>query len=162
MPTVRPTLLLALALTACAGPFVPQSECRVYGQGPVFGEGKLDCALVESRFELAKKTLIERGLIPPDKFDVAFTGVTFWIRDSNDPFECEKKHEGPAKNSGCYYVKAREVLTTKDMETILHEMLHHWQLAILQVNPNGSEHLGWAENGYYKADVAFRHVVLGF
>lgn len=151
-----------LLLSGCVNaPFQPASECAGYGDGRVFGEStELDCAMVSARLALAREILVSRGLVPAEQFDAAFGGVTIWVRGDNEPFQCEKKNEGPARNGGCYNVKTREILTTMDMETILHEMLHYWQLAVLGVDPDGPMHPGWTENGYREADVAFRRIVL--
>ena len=160
MPTVRPALILALMLTACGGPFMPRSECPGFGTARVLGEGELDCALVASRMALAREVLVSRGLVPEEKFASAFGDVTVWVRANNEPFRCDAEKD-EAIMGGCYYVRAREILTTKDMETIVHEMLHHWQLAVLGIDPDGPMHPGWTENGYRDADVSFRRVVFG-
>ena len=158
MPTVRPALLLLL--TACGGPFVARDECEGLGVARVYGEDELDCALVASRMALAREVLVSRGLVPEEKFASAFGDVTVWVRANNEPFRCDAEKD-EAIMGGCYYVRAREILTTKDMETIVHEMLHHWQLAVLGIDPDGPMHPGWTENGYRDADVSFRRVVFG-
>lgn len=163
-PTSQRLLFAFLFLAGCASPppFKVRSSCGGFGDGStVFGEStELDCVLVASRLELAREILVSRDIVPAEQFDAAFGGVTIWVRGDNEPFQCEKKNEGPARNGGCYNVKTREILTTMDMETILHEMLHYWQLAVLGVDPDGPMHPGWTENGYREADVAFRRIVL--
>lgn len=132
---MRSFLVLAVVLVGCGR---PASVCAV-GGAEVESDADIDCGLASENWRTAREVLIGRGIVPAEAFDRAYGALRVRVRPERAWSYWGKRVIGTYEPPSSVEVNFR-------MESLAHEMLHHWQ--VLNGVTNSADHPGWSSNGY--------------
>jgi hypothetical protein len=120
------------------------SSCEIDCLGRVHGEVQLDCNAMQRNSELARSLLVGNGVIEDGEYCAFFSGFDILIAKE----EAWDNWRGERLDGEYYWYNYAKL--GPDCDSLLHEMLHHFQLVHNHNLDPG--HPNWEKNGWNALD----------
>jgi hypothetical protein len=156
---LSPMRLLFTALLACAcgaGRETESSVCELPEVAAVSSEFTVDCLALRHNVLIARKTLLDNGVMPADELDVVLSKTHLHLHDR----WC--LNDNPEKSNSCHagrtYVGSGDVELTRTTFGLAHELIHRWEGDHAPVGSVAksviNDHWGWPLR-YYTAQMQY-------